>query len=291
MTASTLIVRTLATQEEREQYCWLTEEAFYPSPTPEGARRHLHFFQTLPNHQPEQWRGVFLGGKLVGGCFIGSRLLRMGRALLPTGCIGGVVTHPEYRKRGVAAALMQDAIRYSQTQRLALLMLDGIADFYHRYGYIDVFDSEVQEVQRAALLAHAPSAYTVRQATEGDAEPLLALYERQYNHYTGSFVRTLADQQHKLQHYGEDRLVILASDSTGAPRGYALLSRSKPERVAELAADDWEATLALAQYHARLFTNEGAPEALRYRIPPQGAVTQRLIDRLSLPVDPKGEKS
>ena len=57
---------------------------------------------------------------------------------------------------------MHDAIEYAQAHKYSLLLLDGIPNFYHRYGYCDVYDLSTQEINRRAILALPESSYTVR---------------------------------------------------------------------------------------------------------------------------------
>lgn len=77
----------------------------------------------------------------------------MGAARLATGCIGGVYTRAEARMQGVATALMNDAIAYALTHEYPLLLLNGIPKFYDRYGFCDVYDLSMQELDRQAILS------------------------------------------------------------------------------------------------------------------------------------------
>ena len=146
--------------------------------------------------------------------------MRMGAARLPTGCIGAVVTYPAYRHQGVATALMHDAIDYARSHQYPLLLLDGIPKFYYRYSYIDMFDQSTQDIDRAAILAQPLSPLSVRPATQADAASILALYERHFGSYTGSFTRTVEKQAHRLQFRSPDNPIWLAIDSKGLPQGF-----------------------------------------------------------------------
>src|SRR6266851_8610884 len=93
MAASSLIVRPLSSPEE---YAWqfhLANQAFSEHPSPEGAQRWQHYLTNLPEFQPEQLRGAFRDDELLGGYLMYERLLRMGAAAIPTGCIG-IRRHP-----------------------------------------------------------------------------------------------------------------------------------------------------------------------------------------------------
>lgn len=277
MTTSALVVRPLRTQEEREQFCWLDVAVFSPPATPASVEQTSRFLATQPGLQLEHYRGAFLDDKLVGCYIISPRNLHMDSARLLTGCIGDVAVHPDYRKRGIASAMMLDAIQYAQQQPLALLMLDGIGDFYHRYGYTDVYDGETQEVQRASILALEAGPYTVRLAREEDAAAILALYKRHFGHYTASFERTLETQQHLLTRYLPNNRMLLAHDESGKARGYIILAREDAVFATEVAADNWEATRALIWHQAQ--RTEGPP-TLRYHMPNHSPFTYRLIDHL-----------
>jgi hypothetical protein len=180
--------------------------------------------------------------------------------------------------------MMQDAINYAQMHKHALLLLDGIPKFYYRYGYTDVFDLSVQDINREAILTQRPSPYSVRAATIEDARAVLTLYERQYGPYSGSFARSLERQAHMLSHRNAQNPPFLAIDATDQPQGYLKLSRGEEHPLAlEMAADNWSAALALLLHHARLVEGPDAPAALRYRLPPSAPVLQWMIDSLEVP--------
>src|SRR5439155_2365706 len=186
--------------------------------------------------------------------------------------------------RGVATALMEDAINYALSHHHAVLLLDGIPKFYHRFGYSDVFDQSSQDIDRAAILAQPPSTHTVRPTTTADVGSVLALYDRHYSPYTGSFTRTVEQQAHRLQHRLPENPLLLAVDADGQSQGYLSLWQGVDRSQAqELAADNWSAALALLQYHARLLNGSAAPASLRYRLPPTAPVLRELIDHLEVP--------
>jgi predicted N-acetyltransferase YhbS len=275
MAASSLFVRPLNSPEE---YAWqfhLANQAFSEQPSPEGAQRWQHYLTNSPEFQPEQLRGAFRDDELLGGYLMYERLLRMGAAAIPTGCIGIVVTHPAHRRQGVAAAMMQDAITFARSRGHALLLLDGIATFYHRYGYTDVLDLSVIDIKLPAVLAQPQSPYSVRLATSDDAEAVLALYQRHHYPYTGSFERSLQQQRYRLYDY------ILALAPGGQACGY--LHARDGTMGNEMAADDWEAMLALLQHHAHSLGPDTFPATLRYRLPLASPMLRMLMDHLEVP--------
>ena len=284
MAAPLLTVRALATAGEREKHCQFADQAFSREPSPASARHWYQFVTTTPGYRPEQLRGAFRDGEQVGSYMLEERTMHVGTARLLTGCIGAVVTYPDHRHQGVATALMHDALAYAQSHHYALLLLDGIPKFYYRYGYDDVFDVAVQDIDRAALLAQPPSALHLRPVTPEDAEHILALYNRHFGPLTGSFTRTVEWQRHRLQYRSAANPLWLAVDAAGRPQGYlALQGGTERFQAQEFAVDTWAAALALLQHHARLLDGPNAPAALRYRIPPTAPVLSELIDALQVP--------
>jgi predicted N-acetyltransferase YhbS len=279
---SDLVVRPLrSADEDRLYYRWATTE-FASQPSEEEAQRWLHAVRQSPDFRGENIRGAFRAGEQLGGYMLHTRLLRMGAARISTGCIAAVVTARQARRQGVATALMHDALVCARERGHALLLLDGIPDFYARFGYIDMFDVEVVEIDRQALLARPAGAHLVRPALSADAPALLALYQRHYGSYTGSFARSLQTQQHTLLTRGQPWLIALSPQ--GDIEGYLLHGQN--DRLAqgrEVAADTLDALLALLRYHACLFADEQAPSSLLYFLPHEAPLTHWLIDTLHVP--------
>jgi len=283
----TVVVRPLAGDREVDAFFALATATFagyqrvHSTPAPGGsvAAGWRRFVEGMPAFRPTHLRGAFDdGGRLLGGYLHEERWLRVGGVPLRSGYVGAVVVEPAYRGRGVAAALMLDGVALARREEQALLVLRGIADYYGRFGYADVMETTEHCVDPTHVLAHDPPGPRVRPATVDDAPALLAIHERHYAAYTGSYVRTLAQQAHFLRHRGEPPLV--AVDAAGVPSGYLLLPGGSDRAAAvEAAADSWPAALALLQYHAACAA--GAPE-LRWPLPPGSTTHCLLADHLPL---------
>lgn len=283
MSSSSIVVRPLITAEYGLHFQSADAE-FSPDPSPASTLFVQSLTTTRPEFRAEQLRGAFLDGKQVGSYILHERILHMGSARLSTGCIGSVVTYPGYRNQGAASALMHDAIDYARSHSLALLLLDGIPKFYHRFGHIDMFDQSAQEVDRAAILAQPQSSHSVRTATPADAASVLRLYDRHYGLYSGSFTRTLEQQAHRLQHRPTDNPLWLAVDTDGQIDGYMTLrSGALRFQATELATDNWAAAHALLRHHAQLLEGPDAPATVVYLIPPTAPILQEMIDHLEVP--------
>lgn len=278
MVALSFVVRPLETSEEYDWLFQLSEQAFGDGTGVEGAQRWRRYVTNLPEFRLEQLRGVFREGEQVGGYIIHERVLRMGTANISTGCIGMVVTHLAQRQQGVATAMMEDAISFARAHGHALLLLDGIPKFYHRFGYIDVTDIGMIDVKLDAVLAQPQSPYATRVATVEDAEGVLALYQRHYYAYTGSFVRSLEQQRYRLSSRNQ---LMLALASNGEIHGY--LSAIEGNTGHEMAADNWEAMLALLHYHAHVLEGNDTTGTLCYRLRPDSSMVQLMIEQLEVP--------
>jgi predicted N-acetyltransferase YhbS len=276
---STVTVRALETDAEIDTFYRLAIEAFSDAEDIEGAARSYRLaHETGPDFHAGQRRGAFLGATLVGGYLMLERWLLMDPARIRTACIGSVVTHPAHRGQGIGTAMMHDAEAHARYRGHALLLLNGIPDFYTRFGYVDIFDLARHAIRRHAL-PQADDLPPVRCATPDDAAALLALYRRHYYPYRGSFVRTLDHQRHHLR-FQADRgiapLVVEAPD--GSIPGYLQPSPGTDAAHArEVAAESWEAALALLHAH-RAVAND--PPELWWNLPPDSPTLLSLADNL-----------
>jgi len=284
--APNFVIRSLETSAERDAYSLLAIQTFSPHVDAVTALpQRRRFIENNSAFQPHQLRGAFLGNTLLGGCHVDARTLRIGSARLLTACIGGVVTATEHRKQGVAAALLHDAVRYAQQQKHALLLLDGIAAFYHRFEFIDVFDIIFHTIESKTISALPRSPYMVRQATFEDIPALFELYQRHYGSCVGSFERDLAYHE-RLFHERGGMKPYLAVDGKGVVQGYLLLNKRPEKLVAyEVAANDWHAALALLQQHVALTVERSGAEGsveISWPLPADSATFYLLSDHLPL---------
>jgi predicted N-acetyltransferase YhbS len=253
------------------------------------------FYAATPASHPCHLRAAFLGNTYVGGYVLFDQYMTLGTARVRTACIASVVTHPDYRHRGIANALLRDAFSLAQRAHYGLLLLHGIPHFYHQFGYSDVLeDMPAHVIDRTRLHDQLPepsaSTYTIRPATLADAPTLLALYQDHYGSYYGNFAatRTLEKQIQLMQRWfdqGEVR-IALACDANNEAQGYLMLVHRQGRILhREVAVTGWPALLALLRYHLHLLDIETAPEPrqeLWWQLPPTGAIFYMLADHLTL---------
>ena len=282
------VIRSLTTAAEIETFYWLNAQVFRPNhDTALIATRRRRFITQAPDFHPEQLRGAFLGTTYLGGYRIPAFTVHMGPAQLRIGGIGAVVTHPAYRHQGIAGALMRDAITYATQRHYALLLLDGIPNFYSQFGYVNVLDRLQHAIAAEQIHAHPPSPYTVRPATLDDVPALLTLHQRHYRSYPGSIDRTLQWQEHLWRHRfifaEEPPVMVLTPDDE--PRGYLIpfQRRTPAYHVLEVATDDWPAALALLQYSAHLIEKTpDPPKEVLWPLPPNSSTLYLLADNVAV---------
>jgi predicted N-acetyltransferase YhbS len=148
----------------------------------EGARER--FYNQLyhdSSHRLEQSRVAEVDGAIASYVRISDRPIRYGRATLRMGGIGAVATHPRFRGRGLATALLEDAIGYLRSAGYHLSMLfSGIQPFYSRLGWAPFPEHAFRLPVATAGRSPCPSGYTVRRF---DPARDLAAVEHVYDAY------------------------------------------------------------------------------------------------------------
>jgi predicted N-acetyltransferase YhbS len=263
------VIRTPETAEEIEDYFRLNAEIFRPDEdTVLVASRRRRLIELDPDFQLIQLRSAFYGKTYVGSYRMQERWLCIESSRLRIGCIGGVVTHQDYRHQGVATALMKDALAYAQSRQYSFLLLHGIPDYYRQHGFIDVIEDMPQHAVGRALIHDRPSERCfVRLAELSDASALLALYVEHYGASMCTFAptRKVERQVHYLKNWFEENIPLLAFNVEGKLEGYLLLSKRRGEHYAyEVAANTWPAELALLQYQNNLYEGELESQAELY---------------------------
>ncbi len=279
MSSPPITIRPLSGDAEIMPYMRLTDQAFNPRPSEADAREWATFMLGLEEFRPDMMRGAFRGEQLLGGCIIYPRQMRIGETLVPTGGIGAVVTDPALRLGGIATAFLRDADAYARARGDALLLLDGIPHFYHRFGYVKVADASIVTVAAAALADLPATAVTVRPATLDDAEDLHAVFTTANQSFTGSFARTVRQQREKLSRRIKNPPYV-AERPDGTLSGYLSVLQDAPRATAyEVIALDDATIAALLRFHRDL-----APgQSLRWGLAPDAAITYWLQDHLTIP--------
>lgn len=127
-------------EAELEQAVELQRLVFRPREGASALERYRTYVREDPSYRLGQTRVVVEGGRLVGHLRVWDRQIRVRGALLRAGGIGSVLTHPDFRGRGYARALMRDTERYLREAGYDLGLLFTIigTPFYSALGWTPI---------------------------------------------------------------------------------------------------------------------------------------------------------
>ena len=169
----------------------------------EAPTRFWSYLREEPTYQIEQSRVLLDQGRIVAHLRIWDRQIRVRGAQLRVGGIGSVLTHPDFRGRGYARALMRDAEVYMTQAGYDLGMLFTIigTPFYAGLGWIPI------ALPTFAFALHSwedkPHASGRDLQPEQDLTAVMALYDAANAEQTGSELRNPAYWQSGPSRYRE----------------------------------------------------------------------------------------
>jgi len=126
-------VSGLQGRRDRDQVIEVFLRAFTNPQWMENHARRALFAGAL--FAPGYTRVAVADGRVVSAVVMAPRSIRFGPVTVPAVTVGPVGTHDRYRKRGYAAMAMDDASRHMQESGILVAYLQGIPNFYHRFGY------------------------------------------------------------------------------------------------------------------------------------------------------------
>lgn len=144
------------------------------------------------------------------------------------GGIGWVATHPDARGRGLATALMRDAIDVMRREDMRLSFLfTGIPAFYERLGYRIVPQHQLQADAAEAASVIPSSRHRLRRMFRRDVPALLEIYRTATAGTTGAVVRTERTWRDAQRWIAEDREGCFIALERRCPIAY-VRSRCRP---------------------------------------------------------------
>jgi predicted N-acetyltransferase YhbS len=253
----------------------------------EDEHRRQQAFDFWVNRQPNEpgfdysnHRVGVLDGKVVSYAEVRPYTLRYGRVKLRVGGVGGVCTHSDYRRRGFASAVLQDALAYMAEQGLHLALLDGVRGYYDRFGFSPVWPNYFFEVPAAEAAALQPE-LRLREPTMQDIPYMARLYQK---HWEGrvAFVRSPETWMWRVLH--EDWRYVRVVDD-GQVCGY-IAGDDPIGAETEVLADTPDAAITILAECGRLCIDAGL-DTLSWLMPPDDAVVA--FARALLPVKVSAE--
>ena len=220
----------------------------------------LHY-RNDPWFQWEQFRVVQVDGNIAGMLKIYRRELTWGGSTALMGGIGDVVTHPDHRRRGYAAAMLEDAVRYLAHSGYELsILFSELNSFYGRFGWSTVPEPRFA-ADRGGLRPPGQPGYCLRRFdAETDLEPVAALYAADNIHRHGALLRSIAYWETHLTWSREERKAFSVAVRDGQIVGYLRGQRNRETfRIQEcIARTDHRPCLAdLALNAARYARQQG----------------------------------
>lgn len=235
-------------------------QAVWDACFPEDAAGYSDYYFKFRT-KPAYVLAAFLAdGRMAGALHAIPYSLRFGDTVKPCAMIAGVATLPEYRHRGIAAALIRAAHARLAAEGVCAAVLKPDVDFYAQFGYRPFAWHECFRVSAGELavpegMLHVPA----------DGE-MLACYDAFAADYNGMMTRTERDMALMRQ-----ETAVLGGETLAAEGAYALcLPGEDGAELTELAGKD---VLPLVSALAARYG------AVRFRLP-QGMHLQGL---------PKGE--
>jgi putative acetyltransferase len=83
----------------------------------------------------KQWRIMLDNGKITGGVHVKKDWLRIGKAKILKGDVGGVCILPELQGKGLGTLILRDTLEWMKKSNYDLSRLGGLCKYYSRFGY------------------------------------------------------------------------------------------------------------------------------------------------------------
>ncbi len=166
-------------------------EAWYDHVTSvfHGSRRYfMNHWENDPWKDSEGIRVAVEDGRIVSTVRVFIRQMYLHGEQVSAGGIGEVSTHPEYRRRGLATRLLQDAIRFMEEREIAISSLHGGRSIYEALGWENVTRYYASS-RKSATYEHTFQIRPVNNASEIEIEQIATLYGDYSRRFNGTFVR------------------------------------------------------------------------------------------------------
>jgi predicted N-acetyltransferase YhbS len=226
-----------------------------------------HVFPKRPLANPQPYRGAFYQNKLVSFLYVTDFTLRYGRAALRVACIGEVCTHEDYRGRAYSGAVIKDTLAYAAEQGAHMVLLDGISNYYNRFGFSSVWSQYTLQAP-TNIAAKLSQRLQLRAATSADLPYMAQLY----NQHWGTRItveRNPASWRWRMQNNRGE--ISVAVDRTGRIHGYIWHEPNVLSHRSEVVAGNPDAIMTFLAYSGRLWQREGH-DTFVWSVPPDDII-------------------
>ncbi|NOZ56214.1 MAG: GNAT family N-acetyltransferase [Calditrichaeota bacterium] len=228
-----------------------------------------------PDHRWDFVRVVEMDGRIVSHLLIVERQVQMRHGVLRAAGLSVVATLQEFQRRGLNRRLIEEALEYVKQAGFAISLLDGIPDYYDRYGYAVVMPKYEVRVKTASALRVEPEVEVTEVQAEEAGEwvsELKRLYDREVRSLVGPARRDETYWRWLLEKGGK---LLLAKKSGKKLLAYCWIDESAAV-VEEAVGEEPGAVRSLLAVLARKAKEEIAPE-LRLRIHPDAGFARSLL--------------
>lgn len=173
----------------------------------------------------ENLRVIVSDGKVISHLGIWEGWLHFYGIWLKLGLIGCVCTHPDYRMKGYASALVKDAITKLSNDHVDIVMVSGARTLYTRAGCIEagiIYDYRLSQNAIKDLVIHLGE-LKVEPYTEDRLLDLIDLHQREPIRFRRTFEEFKLLANRAILAEVEEALSIFVSYKMGRPTSYVAL--------------------------------------------------------------------
>lgn len=222
----------------------LSEFAFQNVLTPgERERRKANL------HSDELW-GAYVDGRLASKMTILNLETRIQGKTFAMGGIAGVATWPEYRRGGLVAQLLTNALRVMRDKGQTISFLHPFQfAFYRKYGWETYTDYKIYEIPSGLLPKVGPQPGRILRIVQ-DFPLLGSIYEKYASRYNGALVRDESWWRERI-FANKQGTVAVYYDTEGQPAGYVFYQvKERVLRVHEFVSLHHEARMGMWRFLA-----------------------------------------
>ncbi len=145
--------------------------------------------QLREQKMPGGWAvDLFCDGRSISRLWIADRQMRIGSCTVKIGGIAGVGTDAQYRKQGLASRVLNAAVELMGREDYDASFLYGIADFYHRFGFVTCMPQHSLELDTRSA-ERAEDRLKMRPVHKADYATIARIYNRDSAERTASCTR------------------------------------------------------------------------------------------------------
>ena len=241
-----LVLRSVQSQADADRYAAFNRD--YVSDI-----QGLTCERLLAHHPTMRWDDFFFvederTGEMVSCICLIPWQARFGDVELRVAMLEMVVTHPDYRHRGLVRKQIEHFQQCAAAQNFDLCIIEGIPYYYRQYGYAYATDHWASDGLNMARVPEGATSVRLRVATMADVETLDTFYTQSMSRLALWTTRTHAYWRYLIG-AAQYPVVMIEDVASGASLGYVVAWRNGAgAQVAENGIADAATALAFLQW-------------------------------------------